>query len=112
MKKSIVTAMILGSAPLAIVVSAYAADAAANWGEHCVKCHGDDGKGQTKMGKKLSIRDLSDAKVQAKFTDADAFKAMKEGVKDDKGKQSMKPIEGLSEADMKALVAHVRSLKK
>lgn len=93
-------------------LAAFAADAGTNWTEHCAKCHGPDGKGQTKMGKKLGLRDLSDAQMQAKFTDADAIKAMKEGVKDKDGKQTMKPAEGLSEADMKALVGYVRSLKK
>ncbi|MDO8543985.1 MAG: cytochrome c [Opitutaceae bacterium] len=112
MKKSVVTALILATAPLTVALSAYAADVAANWGEHCAKCHGEDGKGQTKMGKKLGIRDLTDAAVQAKFTDEQALKAMKEGVKDEKGKQTMKPIEGLSDAEIKALCAHVRSLKK
>lgn len=96
----------------ATAAATYAADAAANWGEHCAKCHGDDGKGQTKMGKKLSIADLSDAKVQAKFTDEDAFKAMKSGLKDDKGKTTMKAMEGVSDADMNALVPFVRALKK
>ncbi len=91
---------------------AYAADAAANWTDHCAKCHGPDGKGQTKMGKKLSLRDLTDAAVQAKFTDEQAVKAMKEGIKDEKGKVTMKPIEGLTDGDMKALVGHVRAMKK
>lgn len=92
--------------------AAWGADAAANWKEHCTKCHGDDGKGNTKMGRKLDIRDLSKADVQEKFTDADAVKAMKEGLKDKDGKVSMKPVEGLSEDDMKALVGYVRGLKK
>src|SRR4051812_31603740 len=100
----------LGLAGSALV--AYGADAAANWSEHCAKCHGDDGKGQTKMGKKLSIADLTDAATQAKFTDADAVKAMKEGIKDKSDKVAMKPIEGLSEDEMKALVPLVRALKK
>lgn len=90
----------------------FAADAATNWTDNCAKCHGADGKGGTKMGKKLNIADLTDAKVQAGFTDEDALKAMKEGVKDKSGKVAMKPIEGLSEDDMKALVPYVRSLKK
>lgn len=101
-------ALIFATAALPI----YAADAAANWKEHCAKCHGDDGKGDTKMGKKLSIADLTDAKVQAKFTDEQAFKAMKVGLTDDKGKTTMKAIEGLTEDDMKALVPLVRALKK
>jgi cytochrome c553 len=88
------------------------ADAVSNWNDHCAKCHGPDGKGDTKMGKKLSIADLTDGKMQAKFTDADALKAIKEGVKDKSDKVAMKPIEGLSEPEMKDLVAHVRTLKK
>lgn len=112
MKKSVLTALVLCGAPLALVATAYAATAAANWSEHCSKCHGDDGKGQTKMGKKLGLRDLSSANVQTKFTDEQAFKAIKEGVKDEKGKQTMKPVEGLADPDIKALVAHLRSLKK
>ncbi len=93
-------------------LAAYAADASANWTEHCAKCHGPDGRGQTKMGKKLGLRDLADAKVQAKFTDEEALKAMKKGLTDDKGKVTMKPTEGLSEDEIKALVPFVRALKK
>ena len=89
-----------------------AADAPTIWGNECAKCHGADGKGQTKMGKKLNIADFTDAKVQAGFTDDEAFKAIKEGVKDKSGKTLMKPIEGLSDDEMKALVTHVRGLKQ
>ena len=89
-----------------------AADAAANWSEHCAKCHGENGKGDTKMGKKLAIADLTDAKVQEKFSDDAAVKAMKDGVKDKEGKLAMKPIENVSETDMKALVGYVRGLRK
>lgn len=93
-------------------LSVYGADAAANWKEQCAKCHGDDGKGETKMGHKLGILDLTDAKVQAKFTDEEAFKAMKSGRTDANGKTTMKAIEGLSDDDMKALVPFVRAMKK
>lgn len=93
------------------VVASSAADANANWEEHCAKCHGADGKGGTKMGKKLGIRDYTDAKVQSEFTDEQAIKAMKEGLKDKNGKALMKAVEGLSDDDIKALVQHVRSLK-
>jgi len=88
------------------------ADAAANWSEHCAKCHGEDGKGQTKMGKKLDIADLTDAKVQANFTDEQAFKAVREGLKDKNGKTTMKAVEKLSDDDIKALIPVVRALKK
>ena len=88
------------------------ADVLANWKEHCAKCHGDDGKGDTKMGRKLSIADLTDPAVQAKFTDEAALKAMKEGVNDKAGKVAMKPVENLSAEDMPPLVKFVRGLKK
>ena len=112
MKKSLVLTLILAGAPFVAVATGRAADAAALWGDKCAKCHGENGKGETKMGRKLSIADLTDAQVQAKFTDDEALKAMKEGVKDASGKQSMKPIEDLSEADMKSLIPFVRALKK
>lgn len=93
-------------------LSAFAADGATNWTDQCAKCHGADGKGETKMGKKLGILDLTDAKVQAGFTDEAAVKAVKEGVKDKSGKLSMKPIEGLTDDDIKALIPVVRGFKK
>jgi cytochrome c553 len=93
-------------------LTTYGADATANWKDQCVKCHGESGKGDTKTGKKLSISDLSDPKVQATFTDEEAFNAMKQGLADDKGKTTMKAIEGLSDGEMKALVPYVRSLIK
>jgi len=104
----ILTVLLSFAAPLV----ASAADARANWDEHCAKCHGADGKGDTKMGKKLSIADLSDAKVQAGFTDEQAFDAMKKGLTNKSGKTTMKAIEELSDEDMKALIPLVRSLKK
>ena len=93
------------------VMVASAADAKANWDGQCTKCHGADGKGQTAMGKKLGLKDYTDAKVQAELKDDAAFKAIKEGVKKD-DKVLMKPAEGLSDDDIKALVQHVRSFKK
>jgi cytochrome c6 len=104
--------LLAAAALLAFCSWASAADATANWENHCTSCHGADGKGETKQGKKLKIKDLTDAAYQGSFTDEDAFKAIKDGVKDDNGKQKMKPIEGLSDEEMKALVAYVRSLKK
>ncbi len=90
---------------------AFAADAKGNWEESCAKCHGSDGRGDTRMGHKLEIKDFTDAAVQAKFSDDDAFKAIKEGLKDGSGRTRMKAIEGLSDDDIRALVQHVRSLK-
>lgn len=80
--------------------------------KECAKCHGDDGKGDTKMGKKLGCKDYTDPKVQAGMKDEEAFKAIKEGLKDKNGRTLMKPIEGASDEDIKALVQYMRSFKK
>ena len=109
MKKTIIAAFALVFGATMIV---RAADANENWTKMCAKCHGADGKGQTKMGQKLGIKDFSDAKVQAEFKDEDAIKAIKEGVKDKEDKTLMKAAEGLSDDEIKALVQQVRSFKK
>src|ERR1700690_4479921 len=109
MKKTVILAAIIG---VTATLSTMAGDAQENWGKMCAKCHGADGKGQTKMGTKLGIRDYTDAKVQADLKDDEAFKALKEGLKDKDGKTQMKPVEGLSDDEIKALVQHVRGFKK
>ena len=96
----------------AAALTASAADAKANYEKDCAKCHGPDGKGDTKMGKKLGAKDYTDAKVQAELKDEAAFKAIKDGLKDKEGKVLMKPAEGTSDADIKALVAYLRTFKK
>ncbi len=106
---------IISSTVLAMVVATgtlLAADGKAIYDKECTKCHGADGKGDTKMGKKLGAKDYSDAKVQDAVTDAAAFKAIKEGLKDKDGKTLMKPTEGVSDADIKAVVAYMRTFKK
>jgi len=91
--------------------SAKADDAAQLWDKNCAACHGKDGKGQTTIGRKLQIKDFTDAKTQASFTDAEATKAIKEGISKD-GQLKMKAFgDKLSDDDIKALVARVRSFK-
>lgn len=109
MKKTILLAAVIS---LTAIMSASAADAKANFENQCAKCHGKDGKGDTAAGKMLHAPDFTDPKVQASFTDEKAFKAIKEGVKDSEGRVRMKPIEGLSDDEVKALVQYVRSFKK
>lgn len=95
---------------LALTTTAFAADGKAVYSDNCTKCHGDDGKGATKMGTKLGAKDYSDAAVQSAITDDQAFKVIKEGLKKD-DKTLMKPSE-LSDEDIKASVAYLRTLKK
>ena len=93
-------------------LSVSAGDAKAIYEKDCAKCHGADGKGETKMGKKLGAKDYTDAKVQADLKDDAACKAIKEGLKDKEDKVLMKPSEGISDEDIKGLVAYMRTFKK
>ena len=93
-------------------LTARAEDAKALYENSCAKCHGSDGKGDTKMGKKLGAKDYTDPKVQAALTDDAAAKAIKEGQKAADGKSLMKPTEGVSDSDVKGLVAYLRTFKK
>jgi cytochrome c553 len=104
--------LMLGIAIMAVsALSARAADAKETYEKDCAKCHGKDGKGKTKMGEKYNAKDYTDAKVQEELKDEAAIKAIKEGYKDKEGKQVMKPTEGLSDEDIKGLVAYMRKFK-
>jgi mono/diheme cytochrome c family protein len=96
---------------LLAIASLRAQDGKALWTANCTPCHGASGNGDTKMGKTLGAMDLTNASKQSSFTDAQATTAIKEGVKQN-GKTTMKAFPKLSDADVKALVAYVRTLKK
>ena len=102
----------IGLTCLFAVTTGLAAPAAENWENHCQKCHGADGKGQTKVGKKLKLKDYTDAKVQAEMTDEEIAKFINDGAKDDAGKEKMKAYKGeLSAEEITDLVAYVRKFK-
>src|SRR5438874_8141695 len=101
--------------PLAIlaagIITATAGDVKETWEKNCGKCHGPDGKGETKLGKKVDVKDMTDAKWQADFKADKAFKSVKEGIKDG-DKIRMKAAEGLSDDEIKALISYARTFKK
>jgi mono/diheme cytochrome c family protein len=73
--------------------------------QKCDGCHGADGKGNPKM---KGVPDFTDAAWQKKEADAALIAGIKKGKK-----PLMPPFEGkLSEAEIKALVAYVRSFAK
>jgi mono/diheme cytochrome c family protein len=108
MKKLLVCALALLAAG---AVSVRAADAKATWAASCAKCHGEDGKGQTAMGKKNGAKDYTDPKVQDALKDDAMIKAIKDGVKEG-DKTKMKAYgDTLSDEEIKGLVTYIRGFK-
>jgi cbb3-type cytochrome c oxidase subunit III len=78
-----------------------------NFQTHCSVCHGDDGKGQTEEGRKKKARNLTNAKWQDTIDDARIIRSITKG-------HDQMPAFGkkLTEAEIRALAAEVRSLAK
>jgi len=105
-KLASITALVLTAASL------HAADVKGIWEKQCQKCHGADGKGQTKMGRQAGAKDYTDPKVQAEMKDESAGKAIKEGIVE-KGKKKMDPYKDkVTDDEIKALIAYMRAFKK
>jgi len=86
---------------------------AAVWNKNCASCHGKDGKGQTKAGKTKKVEDMTNPAVRAKFDRDRMIKSTKEGIKDEAGKERMKPYAGkLSDADITGLVDYIMTTLK
>ena len=88
------------SSPLAV-------DGASVFGSKCSICHGKDGAG-TPNWKSKGQPDLSSADWQKSHTDAQISETVKNG----KGKYMPSFKAKLSDDEVNAVVAHVRSLKK
>lgn len=111
MKKKVVLGICVAVVLSAVNVGAESVEA--NWKKHCMSCHGADGKGKTKAGRKAKAKDLTDAALQKQFSDEQMFDQIKNGMKDDKGKEMMKGYGAVfSDAEIKNLVAYVRKFKK
>lgn len=99
---------------LVLIASSFtnAAEPPATWTQHCVRCHGENGKGETKMGRKLKIRDLTLEKTQRRLTDAEVTELIATGYKDNAGEERMPAFgEKLTLEERKALLVFIRSLK-
>lgn len=107
MNRKLVTA-VFATALIALVLpfSAFAADGAAIYKAKCASCHGADGSGQTPIGKTMKLRDLRSPEVQ-KQSDKELYDWIAEG----KGKMPAYKNK-LSEAEINALVTHMRDLAK
>jgi len=109
---SIKTIFIVAGLLIAFAGTSMAADVKENWEKNCQKCHGADGKGQTKMGRQSGVKDYTDPKVQAEMKDENAFKIIKEGIVE-KDKKKMDPYKDkLTDEEIKALIAYIRAFKE
>ncbi len=87
-------------------------DAKALYDNGCASCHAADGKGNTRLGRRLQAKDYTDPKVTAAMKDDEAFKSIREGLSNAAGRELMQPYDKLSDAEIKALIAHMRSFSK
>src|ERR1700757_1097256 len=80
------------------------ATSSATFRTKCATCHGQDGAG-SEVGKSMNVPDLRSEAVQKK-TDAELAQVISNG------KGGMPPFKGsLSEDQIQALVAHIRTLR-
>ncbi|MET0404079.1 MAG: cytochrome c [Cystobacter sp.] len=80
------------------------------WTAKCKSCHGPDGKAQTQMGKKESIRDISIPEWQKSKSDGDIRQVISEGDPNNKKMKAYK--DKLTPQQIDALVAYVRGFNK
>ncbi len=89
-------------------------DAEDIWRANCASCHGRDGKGETRVGRRAGVKSFVDNDYQKSFSNELAFHYTKTGLTRD-GKELMKPFgkglaedEGLTDPQIKALVEYLR----
>lgn len=82
----------------------------AHFVRYCAKCHGEDGKGQTTMGKKLGIADMSDPSWNKGRTEAAMRAVVRKG--DPKKKQPAFGPDKLDDAALRDVVAYLRTLAR
>jgi cytochrome c6 len=88
---------------------AHASEVADLWKAKCKSCHGEAGAAETPNGKKYKVDNLTDAGWQSRHSDEKIKKVIMEGKKDTKMKAYK---DKLSEAEIDALVKHIRTFKK
>ena len=92
--------LLLAAAPM--LLHAQGRDLATYYKFACANCHGQDGSARSWTGLRLEGRPLADARWQAKVTDAELARSIREG------KRSMPSFKSqLSEAEAQRLVAEI-----
>lgn len=95
---------LLGLCILLTCIPAFAQSGEATYKARCQSCHGATGTPNPALAKLLGVKPVSDPDVRKLTPDQ-----MAAVVKNGKGK--MKPVAGLTDAEIKSVVAYYRSLK-
>jgi cytochrome c6 len=104
MMKSIRSQVVLAAAVCLASAVGFAQSADATYKAKCQSCHGATGTPSAGMAKMMGIKPVSDPTIQALTIDQ-----MTAAIKDGKGK--MKPIAGLTDAQIKEVAAYYKGLK-
>ena len=104
MTKSTRSQMVLAVVIAMASAAGFAQSGDATYKAKCASCHGASGTPSAGMAKMMGIKAVSDPAIQALSVDQ-----MSTAVKAGKGK--MKPIAGLSDADIKAVATYYKGLK-
>ncbi len=104
MKKVLRSQLVLAAAVTLAGVMCFAQDGAATYKAKCAMCHGPTGTPSAGMAKAMGIKPATDTSIKA-LTVAQIEATVKNG----KGK--MKPVAGLSDAQVSAVSAYFKTLK-
>jgi cytochrome c6 len=104
MNKLIRSQVVLAATVLLAGVFCFAQDGAATYKAKCAMCHGPTGTPSEGMAKAMGIKPVSDPSMKA-LTVAQVEAAVKSG----KGK--MKPVAGLTDAQVTAVAEYFKTLK-
>ena len=104
MKKVLRSQLVLAAAVTLAGAMCFAQDGAATYKAKCAMCHGPTGTPSAGMAKAMGIKSASDPAIKALTVDQIAA-----AVKDGKGK--MKPIAGLTDAQVTAVAQYFKTLK-
>ncbi|MHC4268055.1 MAG: c-type cytochrome [Planctomycetota bacterium] len=89
-------------------VNASDIDAQGLYENHCVTCHGEDGKGKTLLGEGLGARDFTEKEFQDSITDEKIIEQITKGTED-----KMFPFrDKLTSDEIQALVPVIRAFGK
>jgi cytochrome c6 len=105
--------LLLASATLCIGATLAFSSPADIWMDMCARCHGETGKGDTRIGKRLNAKDYSDPAVQAAMSDEEIIRVTTEGAFDANGRELMPAYKDeLSSEEIESLVAYIRAFKR